>query len=152
GRPGRGPGAQRLLRAGLDAAHASDRAARLGAHRRGDAHPLEAEPRGGFGGPDVTPMRLSQLMARPPRALDAARAAALIEGRRVLVPGAGGTSGAELTRRAAALGPDRLILFDASEYNLYALDQEMAEARRPVAWTAQLGDVRDRARLEQLFA
>lgn len=99
----------------------------------------------------MNPKSLLQLMARPPRALDPSRAADLIAGRRVLVTGAGGTIGAELTRRAAALGPERLILFDASEYNLYALDREMQETRGGVAWTAQLGDVRDRARLAQLF-
>ena len=92
------------------------------------------------------------LLARPPRNLDAARTRELIQGRRVLVTGAGGTIGSELTRRAAALKPSQLVLFDAAEYSLYQLDQQLREMRVGVPWTVALGDVRDRARLEQVFA
>lgn len=91
------------------------------------------------------------LLARKPRQLEPQRTRALIEGRRVLVTGAGGTIGSELTRKAAALMPERLILFDAAEYGLYQLDQQLTEARVQAPWTVALGDVRDRARLEQVF-
>ena len=93
----------------------------------------------------------ASLLSRRPRSLDAARTRALIEGRRVLVTGAGGTIGGELTRRAAALGPERLILFDAAEYSLYALDQHLTETGVKAPRTVALGDVRDRARLDQVF-
>ena len=95
---------------------------------------------------------ISDLIARPARAMDTAMARSLIEGRRVLVTGAGGTIGSELTRRVAELNPARLVAFDASEYNLYALDQELSETGERLDWTAQLGDVRDSARLGRLFA
>ncbi|WP_296816801.1 polysaccharide biosynthesis protein [Brevundimonas sp.] len=95
---------------------------------------------------------IHRLLARPPRNLDASRTRHLIEGRRVLVTGAGGTIGSELTRRAAALRPSQLVLFDAAEYSLYQLDQQLRETRVSVPWTVALGDVRDRARLEQVFA
>lgn len=99
----------------------------------------------------MSPAAASALLARRPRALDASRTRSLIEGRRVLVTGAGGTIGGELTRRAAIQGPERLILLDASEYNLYALDQQLSDQGLNRDWTVALGDVRDRARLEQVF-
>lgn len=93
----------------------------------------------------------TSLLSRRPRSLDPSRTRALIEGKRVLVTGAGGTIGGELTRRAAALGPERLILVDAAEYSLYALDQQLTETGVKAPWTVALGDVRDRARLDQVF-
>lgn len=91
------------------------------------------------------------ILARAPRSLDPARTRELLAGKRVLVTGAGGTIGGELTRRAAAQKPSELVLLDASEFNLYALDQHLQEGGVNTPWTVALGDVRDRARLDQVF-
>ncbi len=104
------------------------------------------------GGSALSPVDAADLLDRPPRTLDRERARALIAGKRVLVTGAGGTIGSELTRQALKLDPARLILLDASEFNLYAIDQELKEQAAPPVWTAELGDVRDLARLRALFA
>jgi len=103
------------------------------------------------GGAALSPVDAADLLDRPPRTLDRERARALIAGKRVLVTGAGGTIGSELARQALKLDPARLILLDASEFNLYAIDQELKERETPPVWTAELGDVRDLARLEALF-
>jgi FlaA1/EpsC-like NDP-sugar epimerase len=104
------------------------------------------------GGGGAAPVDAADLLDRPPRTLDPERARQLIAGKRVLVTGAGGTIGSELTRQALRLGPERLILLDASEFNLYAIDQALREEGLAPVWTAELGDVRDVARLEELFA
>lgn len=122
----------------------------VSAAARGGAAVVRART-GGGGGPALTPLQASDLLARPPRAINPDRARSLIAGRRVLVTGAGGTIGSELTRQAAALGPERLILIDASEYNLYALDQELKESGCAAPWTAELADVRDENRMRKLF-
>jgi O-antigen biosynthesis protein WbqV len=100
----------------------------------------------------LTPVQASDLLARPPRPLDANRARNLIAGKRVLVTGAGGTIGGELTRQILAHEPASLILFDASEFNLYTIDRELADRGTTTPWRAELGDVRDQARLAELFA
>ena len=93
----------------------------------------------------------ASILARAPRSLDPVRTRELIAGKRVLVTGAGGTIGGELTRRAASQNPAELVLLDASEFNLYALDQQLKESGSKAQWTVALGDVRDRARLDQVF-
>ena len=99
----------------------------------------------------ASPVEAADLLDRPPRRLNHARAAALISGRNVMVTGAGGTIGSELTRQVLALGPASVAVVDASEYNLYAIDMALREAGAPPVWRAELADVRDRVRMEQLF-
>ena len=99
----------------------------------------------------ASPVEAADLLDRPPRRLNHERAAALISGRNVMVTGAGGTIGSELTRQVLALGPASVAVVDASEYNLYAIDMALREAGAPPVWRAELADVRDRVRMEQLF-
>jgi FlaA1/EpsC-like NDP-sugar epimerase len=100
----------------------------------------------------IAPVGAADLLTRPPRALNLDAARSLIAGKRVLITGAGGAIGGELTLQIAGLDPERLVLFDASEFNLYSIDQTLREARVPGRWRAELGDVRDRARLAEVFA
>ncbi|MGE0723738.1 MAG: polysaccharide biosynthesis protein, partial [Alphaproteobacteria bacterium] len=100
----------------------------------------------------VRPVAIEDLLGRPQAVLDRPRMQALIAGKRVLVTGAGGTIGSELVRQIAAFGPARLALADASEFNLYSIDLEMAERHPDLPRAAILADVRDRVRVEAMVA
>lgn len=113
----------------------------LAALQRGDADTL-----------DLRPIALEDLLARPQAVLDRPAMRALVEGRRIVVTGAGGSIGSELTRQIAALGPSRLTLVDSSEFNLYAIDRDLAEQAPAVPREAVLADVRDRGRMTAVFA
>ena len=94
---------------------------------------------------------IEDLLGRPQTRLDREAMAKLIGGRRILITGAGGSIGGELARQVAATGPDRLILLDHGEYNLYHIDREIAEGTPTLNCHAVLGDIRDRAFLGQVF-
>jgi len=103
-------------------------------------------------GIEVKPVAVEDLLGRPQAALDRAAMRGLIEGRRILVTGAGGSIGSELVRQVTDLAPAEIALLDNSEFNLYAADMETAERHPDLARRALLADVRDRARLEGVFA
>lgn len=64
-----------------------------------------------------------------------------VAGKRVLITGAGGSIGSELTRQVMSMNPDHVTLFEQSEFNLYTI------ARRHPQAKAMLGDIRDARRI-----
>jgi len=100
----------------------------------------------------IRPVAIEDLLGRPQARLDRDKVRQMIAGHRVLVTGAGGSIGSELVRQIAAYGPESLTLLDAGEYNLYAIDMEMAEKYPDLPRESILGDVRDRTRIDQVFA
>jgi O-antigen biosynthesis protein WbqV len=96
-------------------------------------------------------IEIEELLDRPQVPLDREGMARLVQGRRVLVTGAGGTIGGELARQVAALGPASLTLLDHGEYVLYEIDLELRERHPDVKRQAVLADVRDEARIRRLF-
>ncbi len=91
------------------------------------------------------------LLGRPPVRLELERIEEVIEGRTVLVTGAGGSIGSELCRQIVRFRPARLLLFDASEYNLYQIEMELRHELNFQEYIPILGRVQDQGLLEHLF-
>lgn len=100
---------------------------------------------------ELRPVELVDLLTRPQAVLDRARLDRLVEGRRVLVTGAGGTIGGELATQIAALRPAELILVEFGEFNLYSIDLALREAFPDVPRVLHLCNIRERGRVMQLF-
>jgi FlaA1/EpsC-like NDP-sugar epimerase len=104
---------------------------------------------------EVTQIRslsLDDLMSRPPVGLDIEPVRQLINGRRVLITGAGGSIGSELTRQIAVFGPAKLYLLDRYENSLFELCADL-EARVPsCGYEPLIADVADERRIGALFA
>ncbi|MEI6559073.1 MAG: nucleoside-diphosphate sugar epimerase/dehydratase [Rhodospirillaceae bacterium] len=113
--------------------------------------PTEFKEALGEGKVELRPIMLEDLLGRPQAVLDRGAIAGLVGGRRVLVSGAGGTIGSELTRQIAALRPSRLILIENGEFNLYTIDMELRERFPALDVRSVLADVRDRGRIAALF-
>jgi FlaA1/EpsC-like NDP-sugar epimerase len=91
------------------------------------------------------------LLGRLPVRLELDRIEEVIEGRTVLVTGAGGSIGSELCRQIIRFKPARLLIFDASEYNLYQIEMELLHELGFRDYLPILGRVQDEGLLEHLF-
>lgn len=100
---------------------------------------------------DVRPVAVEDILGRPQAQLDRPAMKAFVQGKRVLITGAGGSIGSELVRQIAAFEPAQILLYDISEYQLYLIDQELAELAPTLPRHAVIGDVRDADQLALTF-
>ncbi len=100
---------------------------------------------------DFASVKLEDVLGRPSTNLDLVGIARMIEGRTVLVTGAGGSIGSELTRQIASYKPSRLIMVDNSEYNLFAINRDIAEKFEGIETSALICSVRDRDRVFRIM-
>ena len=98
----------------------------------------------------LLPMRdisVEELLPRDPIELDRVALRSLVSGRRILITGAGGSIGAELSRQVAALDAGHVTLLDFSETALFEIDRELGETFPALSRTAALVDVRNANRV-----
>jgi O-antigen biosynthesis protein WbqV len=103
-------------------------------------------------GATLAPVHPSDVLGRMRKELDPAPLKSLIEGKRVLVTGAGGTIGGELSHQIAKFEPERLILVELSENNLYQISCDLADDNPGLDALPRLMDVCHAGRVEALFA
>jgi len=70
---------------------------------------------------------VEDLLARHPKDLDKKQIENFIKDKVVLITGAGGSIGSEISRKCANFGASELILLDHSEFNLYSIAEELCE-------------------------
>jgi len=99
----------------------------------------------------VRKVELEDLLGRDQVQLDDEGLHRLIAGKVVLVTGAGGSIGSELCRQIAGFKPRLLVFFELSEFALYGIEQEFLQRLPELAVACVVGDVRDAARLAQVF-
>lgn len=73
---------------------------------------------------DIT---VEDLLARHPKDLDKRQIESFIKDKVVLITGAGGSIGSEISRKCANFGAKQLILLDHSEFNLYSILEELQD-------------------------
>jgi FlaA1/EpsC-like NDP-sugar epimerase len=76
---------------------------------------------------DLRPIDVEDLLGRDPVTPDLELLTANVHGKVVMITGAGGSIGSELTRQLLRLGPKTLVLFELSEVALYEISMEIEE-------------------------
>jgi FlaA1/EpsC-like NDP-sugar epimerase len=75
----------------------------------------------------------------------------MIDGKTILVTGAGGSIGSELCRLIVGLAPRTLVLFEANEFALYNIERELSRVPH-LTLVPVLGSIVDRQRVETAMA
>jgi FlaA1/EpsC-like NDP-sugar epimerase len=101
---------------------------------------------------DLRKVAIEDLLGREPVSLDWDGIHLGLARRVVMVTGAGGSIGSELCRQLARLQPKRLVLFENSEFNLYAIEMDLRQLFPELVVEARLGDVRDAVAVSQILS
>jgi FlaA1/EpsC-like NDP-sugar epimerase len=115
----------------------------------------------------IRDLAIEDLLPRKPVQLDLEAIAGFVNGRGILITGAGGSIGSELCRTVSRFGPDRLILVENTENNLFHIHRELVEGPycRHVSRSSGpgeggagvqvipvLADICDQVRMKRIFA
>ncbi len=99
----------------------------------------------------IRPVQVEDILGRQQVEVDLQAVAAYIREKTVLVTGAGGSIGSELSRQLARLGAARLVLVDKGESSLFEIERELVGERDFPAAIPVLADTGDRAKMRQVF-
>jgi FlaA1/EpsC-like NDP-sugar epimerase len=99
----------------------------------------------------LRPVEVEDVLGREPVEVDFEAISGYLENEVVLVTGAGGSIGSELCRQIARVGPAKLVLLDNAEPALFEIERELVRERAFLAAAAVVGDVKDAAKVRQVF-
>jgi FlaA1/EpsC-like NDP-sugar epimerase len=99
----------------------------------------------------LRPVQVEDVLGREPVEIDLDAVSGYLTGEVVLVTGAGGSIGSELCRQIARIRPAKLVLLDNAEPALFEIERELVRERGFLAAAAVVGDVKDAAKLRQVF-
>ena len=96
-------------------------------------------------------VEIEDLLGRDPIKLDNKNIGKLIENKVVLVTGGGGSIGSELCRQIIKYNPEKLVIVDIYENNLYDIEQELRFNYPNMEIDAIVASVREKERLNEIF-
>ncbi|BAW01142.1 epimerase/dehydratase WbiI [Thermus thermophilus] len=99
----------------------------------------------------IREVRVEDLLRREPVRLNLEEIAGYLEGRVVLVTGAGGSIGSELVRQVARFHPEQVVLLGRGENSLFSLEKELEAQWPELRYKVVVADVRDQDRLRRVF-
>lgn len=97
-------------------------------------------------------VNIEDLLGREPVRLDTQSIASLIEGRVVLVTGAGGSIGSELCRQVIRFNPSKLVLVERAENALFEIHRELVHKGGTKGVVPCIADITDEARMRRVFS
>lgn len=96
-------------------------------------------------------VEVEDLLGRGPVKIDMNGVMDYVTDKVVLVTGAGGSIGSELSRQIASFSPEKLLLLGHGENSIYTIEMELRSKFPEVTLETIIADIQDRARMDEVF-
>ncbi len=100
----------------------------------------------------IKDIRIDDLLNRDVIILDKEKVRAYIKGKVVMITGAAGSIGSEITRQLLAFAPRKLVLIDQAETPMFELDMELRELSKDYDYEVAIADIADLDRMRKAFS
>ena len=99
------------------------------------------------------PVEIEDILGREPVRMELDRVGRYLEAEVVMITGAGGSIGSELSRQLARIAPRKRVLVDHAENNLFRIQRELEEDRHvhPDSLAVVLADCKEGERMREVF-
>lgn len=101
---------------------------------------------------EIRDVEIEDLLGRDPVTLDMDLISGYLEGKRILVTGGGGSIGSELCRQIATFNPEKLVMLDIYENQIYELQQELKKKFPHLLMKVCIASVRDYQCIKRIFS
>lgn len=101
---------------------------------------------------DVRDVEVEDLLGRSPVSLDTKSIESFILGKKVLVTGAAGSIGSELSRQTAKFRPSLLLILDQDETGIFNISEELKVKFPRLAVVSLVADIREQKKIRQIFS
>ena len=101
--------------------------------------------------PKIRNVCIEDLLGREPVDLDIDEISTYLEGKVVLITGAGGSIGSELCRQIVLYKPKQLLMLDNYENNIFEIENELIHTHAQINVAAVIANIREKKRLEEIF-
>ncbi|WP_218672913.1 polysaccharide biosynthesis protein [Halobacillus massiliensis] len=98
----------------------------------------------------IRDVSIEDLLGRDPVELDIQSISSEVNGKTVLVTGAGGSIGSEICRQLIKFGPKRLVLLGHGENSIYTIHMELKQLGVETELITAIADVQDRERIFEI--
>ena len=100
---------------------------------------------------DIRELSLYDLLGRDPVEIYEEEVESFIKGKRVLITGAGGSIGSEISKQVLKFSPSELILLEVDETDLFKLENQLRKDSHDIIISTVVADIKDREKLDRIF-
>lgn len=100
---------------------------------------------------DLREIQIEDLLGREPVTLNQKSIENFIQDKKVLITGAAGSIGSELSRQVAKFKPSLLLVLDQDETGIFNISKELGEKFPRLNAVSLIADIRDKAKIDQIF-